>query len=190
MRVLVLDAFPSDHADRDCVGQAIDRLEQNGNTVELVDLSDARYDGFMTAAERTVYETDEPLIADVTKAGAASLLAADAVLFCYPTVLFGVPPRLKSWIERVMVMGVAFVFDEKQRVRPGLKNIGRIGVLTTTPHDRRSTLRARDQGYRTFMRTLRLNCHPLCRRTFLRLPSGSSEAASQRAVAKALRPWK
>ncbi len=91
-----------------------------------------------------------------------------------------------------MVLGVAFVFDAKQRVRPGLKNVRRLGVVTTTPHSRFATWRARDLGYRTIMRTLRLNCHPLCRRTFIRLPAGhvaGKVGVESSDVADRLRAW-
>lgn len=190
MRVLVIDAYPADHADGAIVDHTVATLERQGNTVEVLALSTPEFAGFMTAAERAAYETDEPLISPETKASAASIQQADALLFCYPTVLFGVSPRLKSWLERVMVLGVAFVFDDQQRIRPGLRNIVRIGVVTTSPHSRAATLRARDLGYRTFMRTLRLNCHPRCRRTFVRLPAGSSSATKAARVDRRLRSWR
>lgn len=176
MRVLVVDAYPEGHAAAVVVDSVITTLEGNGHVVERHALAGDEWESFMTADEKRAYETDEPLIAPETRAAAAAVQAADALVFCYPTTMFGVPPVLKGWLERVMVLGVAFVFDRKRRVRPGLKNIRRLGVVTTSPHGRRRTWRARDGGFRTFMRTLRLNCHPLCRHTFIRLPAGDEVA--------------
>ena len=190
MRVLVVDAYPDDHPDAGVVQQAITMLTSQGNEVERLSLSGDEFATTMTAAERYAYDTDEPLIAAETKASAAMVQGTDALLFCYPTTLFGVPPRLKSWLERVMVMGVAFVFDDKQRVRPGLRNVRRIGAITTTPHSLRATLRARDLGHRTFMRTLRLNCHPLTRRTFVRMPTQVPAARYTDRLGRALRTWR
>jgi NAD(P)H dehydrogenase (quinone) len=189
MRVLVVNAYPAAHADSSIVQQAIDMLHAQGHEIEHLSLEADEFATMMTAQERTAYESDAPLLADETKASAASVQAADALLFCYPTTLFGPPPRLKSWLERVMVMGVAFVFDDKQRMRPGLRNIRRIGVITTTSHSTRTTLRARDLGYRTFMRTLRLNCHLLCRRTFVRMPTEAPAGRYVDRLHRALRSW-
>lgn len=190
MRVLVVDSYPETDPDAHVVATAIAVLEANGNRVERLCLNTVEFSGFMTAEERRAYETDQPLVAAETKSSAAAVQRCDALLFVYPTVLFGVPPRLKSWLERVMVLGVAFVFDEKHRVRPGLKNVRRLGVVTTSPHSRLATARARDLGYRTFMRTLRLNCHPLCRRTFVRLPTAVPGVRCADRLDRALRKWK
>jgi len=189
MRVLVVDAYPAGHCDEHVVGQVVDELRVRGHAVELVSLAGAEFGAVMTAAEWAAYETDQPLLATETKASAESVKRVDGLLFCYPTTLFGVPARLKSWLERVMVMGVAFVFDDKQRVRPGLTNVRRIGVVTTSPHSRRATWNARDLGYRTFMRTLRLNCHPRCRRTFVRLATGAPHGRSADCLNRALARW-
>ena len=190
MRVLVVDAYPATHPDAAIVGEAVAMLETQGNQVDYLSLVIDEFGTTMTAEERTAYETDEPLIADEAKASAARVQSADALLFCYPTTLFGVPPLLKGWLERVMVMGVAFVFDKKHRVRPGLTNVRRIGAITTTPHSRSATMRARDLGYRTFMRTFRLNCHPLCRGTFVRMPTGAPAARYTGRLGRSLRSWR
>lgn len=198
MRVLVVDAFPSHHVDATVTAETVTVLEAQGNTVDLLSLDSPELSSFMTAEERRAYESDQPLISAATQASAAQVQAAEALVFCYPTTLFGVPPELKSWLERVMVMGVAFVFDDKQRVRPGLTNVRRLAVVTTTPHGVVRTANARDLGRRTIMRTLRLNCHPMCRRTFVRLqqsdPANGGEDTPERRnhsprLVRAFRSW-
>ena len=45
------------------------------------------------------------------------------LVFVYPTWWSGLPAILKGWLERVMVPGVGFVFDEQTgKVRPGLRS--------------------------------------------------------------------
>lgn len=190
MRVLVVDAYPVSHDDVGIVAQVIAALEARGNDVDYLSLAADEFASMMSADERAAYETESPLLAAETQDSARRVQHAEALLFCYPTTLFGVPPRLKSWLERVMVMGVAFVFDRNQRVRPGLTNVRRLGVVTTTPHSRLATARARDLGYRTFMRTLRLNCHPFCRRTYVRIGSGAPEARYHDRLNRSLRSWR
>ncbi len=190
MRVLVVDGFTEPSNDPGLAARVVSLLEAQHHDVESLSLAGAEYAGFMTAEERHAYETDEPLIDPAMKRSAQLVQSVDALVFVYPTTLFGVPPVVKSWLERVMVLGVAFVFDDSQRVRPGLTNVRRLGVVTTTRHNRRRIMRARDLGYRTFMRTLRLNCHPLCRRTFIRLGAGAPQARFADRLHRSLRTWR
>ena len=189
MRVLVVDAYPADHRHACVTQSAVDALEANGHEVELFAVLPV-FDSTMSAAERAAYETDRPLLADETKAAAASIARCDALVFCYPTTLFGVPAALKSWLERVLVPGVGFVLDEQRRVRPGMTNVHRLGAITTCPHSRVRMWRAGDLGYRTLLRTLRLNCHRTCRRTYLRLDVTASATVSNERIARALQSWR
>jgi len=190
VRVLVIDSYDTDDANRSVVEHSIAALKALRHDVDHLSLASNEFAAHMTAAEHRAYETDTPLLAEETQAGAAAVQAADALLFCYPTTLFGVPPRLKSWLERVMVMGVAFVLDDERRVRPGMKNIRYLGVVTTTPHSTVRTLQARDLGRRTFMRTLRLNCNPGCKRTFIRLHRDAVNGADVAYLQKRLYRWR
>ena len=101
---------------------------------------------------------------------------------------FNVPAVMKGWLERVLVPGVAFVFDDKHRVRPGMQNIRRIGAITTSPHGRLTRLRARDAGKRTTARTLRLSAHKRCRTTFVSVPTPADDEGIGK-IRKALRRW-
>lgn len=182
MRILVVDAYAAGDPNTALVEVACQRLRERGHTVDLLELRRGGFDDFMSADEHRAYETEAPLLADATKDSAARVQACDALLFCYPTTLFGVPPILKGWLERVMVMGVAFRLDDARRVRPALHNVRRLGAVTTSAHRRSRVLRARDGGYRTLMRTLRLNCNPTCRTTFIRIDH--RHATPRRAIAK------
>ena len=121
-----------------------------------------------------------------TEAGAAAIRTADALLFCYPTTAFTVPACVKAFLDRVLLPGVAFGFDEKGRVKGAMTNVRRLGVVTRRPHGRLATMRARDGGRRTILRTLRLNCHRFCRRTFVAV---RGEDPATEAVRRRLRRW-
>ena len=67
--------------------------------------------------------------------------------------------------------------------------VKRIGAITTSPHSASATRSAGDLGRRTILRTLRLNCHKFCRRTFLRVESGVTAASANTMITQALRRW-
>ena len=186
MRVLLLDSYDPSDDDRRVVVEAIEELEAGRHEVDR--LAVHGFNPVMSAAERIAYHSDQPVISEDVRDSAARLQAAEALLFCYPTVVFNVPASLKGWLERVMVPGVAFVFDDKHRVRPGMQNIRRIGAITTSPHSRLTRLRARDAGKRTTARTLRLSAHKRCRTTFVSVPTPADDEGVAR-IRRALRRW-
>ena len=186
MRVLLLDGYDPHDDNRRVVVETVEELDAGRHEVDL--LSVHGFNAVMSAAERTAYHSEQPVISDDVRDSAERLQAAQALLFCYPTVAFNVPATLKGWLERVMVPGVAFVFDEKHRVRPGMQNIRRIGAITTSTHGRLTRLRARDAGKRTTARTLRLSAHKRCRTTFVSVPSPLDDEGIHR-IRRALRRW-
>ena len=186
MRVLLLDGYDPLDEDRRLVVEAVEELEAGRHEVDLLAVHD--FDSVMSAAERTAYHSDQPVISDDARDSTERLQAAQALLFCYPTVAFNVPATLKGWLERVMVPGVAFVFDDQHRVRPGMQNIRRIGAITTSPHSRLGRFRARDAGKRTTARTLRLSAHKRCRTTFVSVPTPADDDGVAR-IRRALRRW-
>ena len=186
MRILLLDAYDPDDVSRRVVDEAIAELEAGRHELDL--LAVHSFNAVMSAAERVAYHGDQPVISDDVRDSAERLQAAEALLFCYPTMAFNVPASLKGWLERVMVPGVAFVFDDQHRVRPGMQNIRRIGAVTTSPHSRLTRMRARDAGKRTTARTLRLSAHKRCRTTFVSVPSPADNEGIAR-IRKALTRW-
>ena len=186
MRVLLLDGYDPSDDDHRVVVEAVEELQAGRHEVDLLTVHD--FNAVMSAAERTAYHSEQPVISDDVRDSAERLRAADALLFCYPTATFNVPATLKGWLERVMVPGVAFVFDDRHRVRPGMQNIRRIGAITTSPHSRLVRFRARDAGKRTTARTLRLSAHKRCRTTFVSVPSPAEDEGVAR-IRRALRRW-
>lgn len=189
MRVLVVDSFDATHDDRHVADQTLAALRNNGNEIDHLTLCTPAFDEFMNEHEWKAYETDTPLQSPVTRDSAERLGEADALLFVYPMTLFGVSPRAKAWMERVLVPGVAFTFDANQRVRPALTNVKRLGAVTSTPHSRREMIRARDLGRRMVLRTIRLNCAALCRTTYLSVASGSPVGRTEDQIHRSFRRW-
>ena len=183
MRVLLLDAYEPDDPDRAVVDVAVETLGRRGHELDVLDLSGT--DQFMSAAEHAAYHSDEPVVSDDVRDSVARLRQAGGLLFCYPTVAFTVPARLKGWLERTLVPGVGFVFDRNNRIRRGMTNIRRVGAVTTSPHDRRARMRARDGGRRTTVRTMRLCSHSRCRVTFVSLPAGAGAGAASGGIGAA-----
>ena len=98
MRVLVVDSFGPAHAKSHLVSQTLTTLRKNGNKVDHLDISSPAFDDFMSPQEWAAYESASPLLCDATRESADRVKTAEALLFAYPTTLFGVCPRTKAWI--------------------------------------------------------------------------------------------
>ena len=79
----------------------------------MLDLYAVGFAAAMSPEERHAYHGDEPIIDPLVAEHAALVLRADALVFVYPTWWSGLPAILKGWLERVMVPGVGFRFDER-----------------------------------------------------------------------------
>jgi NAD(P)H dehydrogenase (quinone) len=157
MRVLVVHAHPEPSSfNRALAAAAVEALTEAGHTVDLIDLYAERYQPAMTAAERRAYETEAPVLDDTVAAHAELVRRAEALVFVYPTWWSSLPAMLKGWMERTLVMGVAFQLDERtRRIRPMLTGIRTIVGLTTYGSPRRYVWVVNDNGRRTLTRALR-----------------------------------
>ncbi len=89
-------------------------------------------------------------------------------MFVYPTWWSGLPAILKGWLERVMVPGVGFRFDERtHKVRPGLGQVRHIIGISTYGSPRSYVRLINDNGRRTLTRALRMSCGFRARPTWL-----------------------
>ena len=100
----------------------------------------------MTEAERRAYHEDDNQISPEIREAAGLLHDVDGLLFCYPSSAFTVPAALKAWIEKSFLPGVGFVFNDAGKLRPGLRNIRRLGIVSTTPHGRLARARHATAG--------------------------------------------
>ena len=123
----------------------------------------------MSPAERLAYHGDRPLLDPMAERHAEIVKRAEAFVFVYPTWWSTMPAILKGWLERVMVPGVGFVFDEHHHVRRGLTHVRRIVGISTYGSPRIYVKAMHDNGRRIVLRALRLNTAVLTRRTWLGL---------------------
>ncbi len=187
MRVVVIDGFDPGDPDRSTAEACVEALIEGGHEVRRIRLVADDFTPFMSTEERRYYHDEgSNVLVDEVRRSVEAVGWAEALLFTYPTVCFNPPARLKAWLDRVLLPGVAFGFDDSGRVSPGLTNIRRLGVVTATPHGRLATARARDGGRRMIMRALRLNCAKTCRRTFISVASGRDRNGS---VTRRLSRW-
>lgn len=181
MQVLVVLAHPNSDsfshaiADRACVG-----LRGAGHDVQVLDLYALGFRAAMSLDDHVAYHSDHPTIDPMVADHGALILSSDALVFVYPTWWSSLPAILKGWLERVMVPGVAFVFNDKGKVRPGLSNVRRIVGISTYGSPRSYVRVINDNGRRTLTRALRLNTGLRTRTSWLGLYAIDSATPAQR----------
>jgi NAD(P)H dehydrogenase (quinone) len=183
MRVIVVVAHPDlksfNHA---AAATACTTLEAAGHSVTMLDLYADEFRTAMSPAERAAYHSDRPLLDPMAERHAEMVKQADALVFIYPTWWSTLPAILKGWLERVMVPGVGFVFDEHHHVKRGLTHVNRIVGISTYERRRLSVKATHDNGRRVLLRALRLNTATLTRRTWLGLYEVDTRTDAQRAA--------
>jgi putative NADPH-quinone reductase len=159
MRALVLIAHPCDDSFTHVAADtAVTALRAAGHHVDVVDLYADGFRAAMSYRERIAYETDDPISDPQVAEHAALLKQAEALVFVYPTWWSGQPAIMKGWLERVMVPGVGFFLDERNKVVPGLKHVRRIVGISTYGSPRPAVKLVNDNGRRVLTRALRLSC--------------------------------
>ena len=157
MKAVVVLAHPSEGSLNHAVFHtAVAALRANGHEVEAFDLYADGFDPVMSRAERAAYHGDTPITCPLTQRYADAVKSAEALVFVYPTWWSSVPAMLKGWLEKVMVPGVSFEFDDQHRVRRGLTNVRRIVGISTYAAPRSTVRLINDNGRRTVVRALRL----------------------------------
>jgi putative NADPH-quinone reductase len=159
VRALVVVAHPC--ADSFChvlAGRAVAGLRAAGHEVTVLDLYAEGFRVAMSADERAAYHGEEPILDPMVRRHAGEVVAAEALVFVYPTWWSGLPAILKGWLERVLVPGVGFRFDEKGKVRPGLGRVRHLVGVSTYGSPRTYVRLINDNGRRTITRALRLSC--------------------------------
>ena len=120
MHAAVVVAHPND--DSYTCALAADRSPACGRAATRSRCSTCRL-GFrtaMSAAERTAYHGDDPILDPLVAHQRTWSAKPEVLVFVYPTWWSGLPAIMKGWLERVMVPGVGFRFNERTgRVEPG-----------------------------------------------------------------------
>ena len=171
MRVLVIHAHPdSESFSHAILAATLDGLASAGHDATVIDLYALDYPGGLSRDEWRAYETNSPVLDPLVAEHVALVRSADALVFVYPTWWSSVPAILKSWLERTMVMGLAFTLDERtRRIQPGLGHLRHLVGISTYGSPRWYVKLINDNGRRTITRTLRLSTGGKARTTWLPL---------------------
>jgi NAD(P)H dehydrogenase (quinone) len=184
MRALVVHAHP-DSASFNAVlcHTAVDALQRAGHHVDVIDLYGEQYRAAMTAEERAAYESDSPVSDPMVRRHADLLLAAEILVFVYPTWWWGLPAILKGWLERTLVPGVGWLLNDKNRVRGGLSRVRKVVGITTYGSRRYEMLAMNDAGRRTLLRCIRMLAPVTrCRSTWLGMYGMDTSSEADRAA--------
>lgn len=156
-RALVVHAHPRvDSFNRALFDVTGDALSARYD-VDALDLYGLDFDPVMSEAEWHAYHGPEPILDPEVARHADLIRTADLVAFVYPTWWFGPPAALVGWLQRVLVPGVGFAFDDAGRVRPALDGLRTIVGVTTYGSGRLEIALLGDGGRRMLLRALRLN---------------------------------
>ena len=158
MRVLVIHSHPvTDSFSGALRDSAIEGARAAGHDVRVLDLGAVSFNPVMSAEELRGYKAVTPAANEDLTVHIDAVRWADVLVFVYPTWWSTLPAQLKGWLERVMRPGVAFVFDEDNKVRPGLRQVRRIVGITTYGSKWPYVKLMKDSGRRTLLRALKLN---------------------------------
>jgi len=136
---------------------AISGLRAAGHTVDVIDLAAEQFNPVMSTSEWNTYQQGNGDIPIGLERDVALVKSAEIIVFVYPTWWGGLPAQLKGWLERVMLPGTAFVFNENNKVRPGLRNIRRIHIASTFGSPWLYVRFVNDNGRRILARAFRMN---------------------------------
>lgn len=159
---------------------ACSALTGSGHEVTVLDLYADDFRTAMSPAERIAYHSDRPILDPMAERHAEIVKQTEALVFVYPTWWSTMPAILKGWLERVMVPGVGFVFDENHHVRRGLTQVRCIVGISTYRARWRHVKAVHDNGRRVLLRALRLNTALFTRRSWLGLYQVDARTAAQR----------
>ena len=180
MNVLVVHCHPDPDsfvaAARDRVVSALDGA---GHVVRTTDLYAEGFDPCFDARDRRTHL--EPGTAPALQRHADDLRWCDALVLVYPTWWSGQPAMLKGWIDRVWVNGVAWALPPGTgRLRPLLRNVRRIVVVTTHGSSKLVNSLQGEGGKRVVTRALRSLCSRRCRTTWVAMYGVDTSTAEQR----------
>jgi putative NADPH-quinone reductase len=177
MDVLVVNGFAADDP-APALSLVASWLDSARHQVARFDLAAEGFDTFLSAAEREAYHTDTPLISAPTRAAADAVLAARALIICYPIKHGTAPPRVKSWQERVFVLGLAFRFKPSGKITGALDHLAHTLVLGVGPAGEHGRAGGRNCFGPCLARSFVLSSNRTCRARYLSMePGGSGRAA-------------
>ena len=129
-RALVLYAHPCEESFAAALhGVVVDGLASKGWQVDDCDLYAEGFNPVLTAAERRGYH-DTATNTHGVQAYVDRVIAADALVLCFPVWNYGYPAILKGFFDRVFLPGLTFKM-ENGLVKPGILKIEKLAAVTT-----------------------------------------------------------
>jgi NAD(P)H dehydrogenase (quinone) len=131
MRVLLLFCHPVEDSYQAALHRtARAALERAGHDVDDCDLYAEGFFPVLTRAERISYH-DTAVNRAPVQPYVDRLLAAEALVLCFPVWSFGPPAMLKGFFDRVFLPGVSFHLGEGGKIVPNLRHIRKLAAITT-----------------------------------------------------------
>ncbi len=142
-RALVLYAHPCDESFASGLHKTVvDTLTATGWDVDDCDLYAEGFDPVLSAADRRGYH-DIPSNQSPVQGYVDRLVAADALILCFPVWNYGYPAILKGFFDRVFLPGLTFRM-ENGLVKPGILKVTKLAAVTTYGGTRWRTILAGD----------------------------------------------
>lgn len=181
MRILLLYCHPvedSYHAALHRTARAA--LERAGHEVDDCDLYAEGFCPVLTREERIHYHDPSRNRAPV-QGYVDRLLAAEALVLCFPVWNFGPPAMLKGFLDRVFLPGVSFHLSDDGKVTSNLGHIRKLGAITSYGRARWVAFAMGDPPRKLVTRMLRFQIRPGARVVYLaHYHMNVSTAASRR----------
>ena len=160
-------------------------LDQTRHVVRVTDLYADGFDPCFDANDRRTHL--EPGVAPALQRYADDLRWCDTLVLVYPTWWSGQPAMLKGWIDRVWANGVAWTMSSSgptgtNRLRPLLRNVRRIVVVTTHGSSKLINSLQGEGGKRVVTRALRSLCSRRCRTTWVAMYGVDTSTAEDRST--------
>lgn len=181
MTALVVTVHPcADSYTAAVTAAATNGLKAAGHSVTVLDLYGIGFDARMSRDDLAAYQAGTVPTDPMVREHGDLVRAADTLVFVYPTWWSGLPAVLKGWLERVLVPGVAFTFDDAGKVRPALQHVQRIVGVSTYGSPWTYVKLVNDNGRRILTRALRLSCGRRTATTWLGLYSIDTTGDNER----------
>ena len=131
MRVLLLFCHPVETSFHAALHRtARIALERAGHAVDDLDLYREGFDPVLSREERIGYH-EAPHNRVAVQPYVDRLLAAEALVMCFPVWNFGPSVMLKGFLDRVLLPGVAFELGADGSLIPALGHIRRLAAVTS-----------------------------------------------------------